>query len=309
MVPLLEIFCVIDDFCKYFEKELYKNALSDQTNHKSRNRSHLMSMSEMMTIVILFHLSHYKTFKDFYRHDICGHYTKDFPKRLSYSRFIQLMPTLFMPLVVFLNGLKGKQTGKYYIDSTKLPACHNLRIYRHKVFKDIAARGKTSTGWFFGFKLHLIINDQAELMQFSLTPGNVDDRNKQVIDKLTEQLQGWLFGDRGYIGKRINHELKDKGLELITRVKSNMKEKIISPIKNYYLNKRNMIETVIDQLKHALTIAHSRHRSSINMQVNVLSGLVAYIFKPKKSGVSFYQHLLQVFNLPTTPNPQLLIQN
>ena len=159
-----------------------------------------------------------------------------------------------MPLVVFLNGLKGTQTGTYYIDFTKLPACHNLRIRRHKVFKGIAARGKTSTWWFFGFKLHLIINDQGELMQFDLTPGNVDDRNKQVIDKLTAQLEGWLFGDRGYIGKKICHALQDKGLELMTRVKSNMKEKILSPIKNYYLNKRNVIETVIDQLKNIMTI-------------------------------------------------------
>ena len=187
-----------------------------------------------------------------------------------------------MPLTMILLGLTGLKTGKYYVDSTKLPVCHNLRIARNKVFKNCAKRGKTSTGWFFGFKLHLIINDQGELMSFALTSGNVDDRTPVL--EMVKKLQGWLFGDRGYISGKLFEQLNKMGVELITRVKKNMKEKFIDPIKQQFLNQRGIIETIIDQLKNILHIDHTRHRSAINMQVNVLSGLLAYIFKPKKVG-------------------------
>ena len=142
------------------------------------------------------------------------------------------MPTTFMPFLVFISALSGEKTGRYYIDSTKLPVCHNLRIYRHKVFKDTAKRGKTSTGWFFGFKLHLIFNDKGELIDFCLTSGNVDDR--AVVEEMIKNLKGWLFGDRGYISQKLNESLINKDVELITKVKKNMKEKIIEPIKKYY---------------------------------------------------------------------------
>lgn len=286
MVPVTEIYCFIDDFCKYFEHEEAKKSLFDKN---SRNRECSMSLSEMMTIVILFHMSGYKTFKDFYINHILFQLKKEFPKPLSYNRFIQLMHRLFTPMIVLIYQLQGKHTGKYYVDSTKVPVCHNLRIKSHKVFKDSAARGKTSTGWFFGFKLHLIINDQGEIMSFTLTSGNVDDR--AVLESLTQRLQGWLFGDRGYIGKKITDTLAQKGVELITKTKANMKQKILDPVKDYFLNKRGVIESVIDQLKNIMTIDHSRHRSPINMQINLLAGLVAYIFKPKKPSVAFNRHI------------------
>lgn len=285
MIPLEEIFCVIDDFCKHFEQEQSKYALPNPK--QKRKRSFQMNLSEVMTILTMFHFSHYRTFKDFYCNCILMHHKSEFPKAVSYNRFIELMPMTFMPFLVFINALTGEKTGRYYIDATKLPVCHNLRIYRHKVFKDVAKRGKTSTGWFFGFKLHLIFNDQGELMNFRLTTGNIDDR--VVVEEMVENLRGWLFGDRGYISSKLNKILKNKDVELITKVKKNMKEKIIEPIKKYYLDKRGMIETIIDQLKNLLHIDHSRHRSIMNFQINVLGGLLAYIFKPRKVNVPFHK--------------------
>ena len=192
MIPLIEIFCLIDDFCKHFENYISSKGLNDPTAR--RQRAYAMTLSEVMTIVVMFHLSHYRTFKDFYLHCLCQEYRWAFPKAVSYTRFLELQEKALMPLMVLLTGLSGRQTGRYYVDSTKLPACHNLRIGRHQVMKDIAARGKTSTGWFYGVKLHLILNDQGELMTFKLTPGNVDDR--QPLTSLAKGLQGWLFGDK-----------------------------------------------------------------------------------------------------------------
>ena len=283
MIPLTEIFCLIDDFCKHFDQAQSKYILPNP--NRKRNKCCTIGLSELMTIIVMFHLSHYRTFKDFYLCCLCQNYRKEFPKLVSYNRFVELMPMTFMPMVLLLKGLSGQQTGKYYIDSTKLPVCHNLRIYRHKVFKDVAKRGKTSTGWFFGLKLHLVINNQGEIMNFSLTPGNVDDRG--VVEHLVGKLQGWLFGDRGYISKKLVETLAEQGLELITKVKNNMKEIILDPIKKQFLNYRGIIETVNDQLKNLFYIDHTRHRSVMNFQVNVLAGLLAYVFKPNKISVPF----------------------
>jgi len=278
MLPLVEIFCLIDDFCKHFQEQSVKIFLP--CAKRKRNRKCALQLSGIITIFVMFHLSHYRTFKDFYINCMLVYHKKDFPKLVSYNRFVELIPHAIMPLIMILLGLSGTQTGKYYIDSTKLPVCHNLRINRNKVFKNCAKRGKTSTGWFFGFKLHLVINERGELMSFLLTSGNTDDRTP--VEILMQKLQGWLFGDRGYISHQLVDRLMKMGVELVTRVKKNMKEKFIDPIKQQFLNQRGIIETIIDQLKNILHIDHSHHRSVINMQFNVLSGLLAYVFKPKK---------------------------
>lgn len=285
MIPLTEIFCLVDDFCKHFD-EAQKGLLLPCKNRKRKSHCR-MSLSEIITILIMFHFSHYKCFKDFYLNCILQHYRQEFPKALSYNRFIELEPQAFMPMVLLLRSLSGEETGLYYVDSTKLPVCHNLRIKRNKVFKDCAKRGKTSTGWFFGFKLHLVFNHKGELMNFNLTSGNVDDR--VPVATMMGKLKGWLFGDRGYIGKEFAEKLSKKGVEVITKVKKNMKEKVLEPAKKYLLGKRGVIETIIDQLKNIMTIDHTRHRSVMNFQVNVLGGLLAYVFKPKKPGVRFHQ--------------------
>lgn len=285
MIPLTEIFCHIDDFCTYFDEQSQSYLLPNP--NRKRNRLCTLSLSEIMTIVVMFQLSHYRTFKDFYLNCILIQYRKEFPNYVSYNRFIELIPLTLMPLVCMLLVLPGKETGKYFIDSTKIPVCHNLRIHNHKVFKEFAARGKTSTGWFFGFKLHLIVNNQGELMSFMLSPGNVDDR--KPVQKMVEKLKGWLMADRGYISKKQEKQLEQQGLELITRVKKNMKQRIIDPAKEYFLDKRGMIETIIDQLKNIFHISHTRHRSVINAQVNSFAALLAYVFKPKKISVKFHE--------------------
>ncbi len=290
MIPLEEIYCLIDDFCKHFEQINGGHFLPNPD--RKRNKECALSMSEIMTIVVMFHLSHYRTFKDFYISCILFQYKNYFPKALSYNRFLEVKKFATMPLIILINELTGEKTDKYYIDSTKLQVCDNLRIKSHKVFKGIAQRGKTSTGWFFGFKLHLIINNKGEIMSIKLTPGNTDDRT--VVRKMTEGLEGVLFGDKGYIGKDLKQDLENKNLELITKGKKNMKEKLLDPIKKLWLNKRGVIESVIGQLKEIVQIQHTRHRSPDNFFINVFAGILAYIFKPKKPTVSFSKSIVGI---------------
>ena len=194
-----------------------------------------------------------------------------------------------MPLSVLANSLTGAQTDRYYIDSTKHEVCDNLRIRSHKVFKGIPKRGKTSTGWFFGFKLHLVINHKGELMSFKLTSGNIDDR--AVVAKICDTLKDWLFGDKGYLSGKLTRILKEQRIDLITKSKKNMKQLIMTKAQKQWLDKRGVIESVIDQLKSLLHIQHTRNRSPSNFLTNLFAGIVAYIFKPKKASVSFANHL------------------
>lgn len=285
MVDLVALYCSVDDFWKAFKKELDKH-LIDSGKQKSGPEPEL-SISEMLTIIIMFHQSNFRTFKYFYLH-VLQYHKNDFPNLISYSRFVYLKKNLFVPLLAYLHYRKGSVTGISFVDSTSIKACHNKRISRNKVFKGLAKRGKTTSGWFYGFKLHLIINDKGEILAFRVTPGNASDIS--VLKKLSKGIFGMLFGDKGYISTEITKELLKNKLKLITSIRSNMKSKPISLNEKILLRKRSLIETVNDQLKNISQIEHSRHRSSCNFFVNLLAGIVAYALQPKKPSLRFVKN-------------------
>ncbi len=193
---LIKIFCDVDEFCKVY-KERY--LLTDDIAKNQLIPKTALSLSEMMTIAIYFHHSGYRCFKWYYLKHVSKALRAYFSKILSYNRFVEIMPSMLAPLILYTIKFKvGKYTGISFIDSTPLKVCHQRRIYAHKVFKGIAERKKSSAGWFYGFKLHLVINDKGELLSFCLTAGNVDDRNPDVIDKLSKELFGKLFADSLY---------------------------------------------------------------------------------------------------------------
>ena len=283
LAPIVEIFCEIDDFCKCFFKNQSNKILPNPT--RTRNRECKMTISEIMTIVVLFHLSHYRTFKDFYNECLLINMSKYFPKFVSYNRFVELQASVIIPLMAYLLARKGEETGLYFVDSTPIKVCNNRRIYGHKVFKGLAERGKHSMGWFFGFKLHLVINHKGELISFCFTKGNVDDR--KVLEKLLKNLHGLVAGDKGYISKEKAEKLDAQGLKLLTRVKKNMKEKVFTLFEKFFLSKRGIVETVIDQLKSICQIEHTRHRSPFNFMSNLLAALAAYVLRPRKPSLKF----------------------
>jgi hypothetical protein len=280
MDSLLELFCDVDDFCQVFSPNWDHHLLS--SGEKQRQRSRSLTTSEIMTILIAFHQSHYRDFKAYYCEQVLKSWRTEFPGLVSYTRFVEYTPSVLVPLIVYLyTCCLGRCSGVSFIDSTSLDVCLNQRIHSHKVFAGLAERGKTSTGWFYGFKLHLVVNDCGELLSFCITPGNVDDR--KPVPRLAKNLFGKLFGDKGYLSQSLAQTLRQMfDLQLITKLRKNMKNQLMLWTDRMLLRKRAIIETVIDQLKNISQIEHSRHRSISNFFVNVLCGLIAYCRRPTK---------------------------
>ena len=277
-----EIFCMADDFCKFFDSMMAKYTIPTPKKHKY-HRSGTLSKAEVMVIMILFHGSGYRCLKHFYLEHVTKHLRHLFPQLVSYNRFVELEKEVAIPLALFIKKvLLGKCTGISFVDSTPLRVCRNQRIHIHRTFRGIAQRGKCSMGWFFGFKLHLICNEMGELLNFVITPGDIDDRQPREHKAFGEFLYGKLVGDKGYIGKELFQRLFVDGIQLITKLKSNMKGAIMSMSDRLLTRKRAIIETVNDELKNIAQVEHSRHRSFCNFVVNLLGALAAYCFFPKK---------------------------
>jgi len=289
MDSLLELFCDVDDFCEVFLPIWEKQLISSGQKQRQRDRS--LTISEIMTILIAFHQSHYRDFKAYYLEQVMKYWRTEFPGLVSYNRFVEYIPSALVPLILYLRTCcLGQCSGISFIDSTPLDVCLNQRIHSHKVFAGLAERGKTSTGWFFGFKLHLVVNDQGEILQLCITPGNVDDR--KPVPHLVNKLFGKLFGDKGYISQKLAQDLYQMfDLQLITKLRSNMKNQLMLWTDRMLLRKRAIIETIIDQLKNISQIEHSRHRSVSNFFVNVLCGLIAYCRRPSKPSLGLTDHL------------------
>lgn len=286
-MSLVETFSDVDDFCLLFEPHWERFQL--KSGLRQRKRRGNLSLSEIMTIMIHFHQSGYRAFKWYYLKHVIKYLSEEFPDLVSYSRFTRLMARAFIPLVFYLISKKGGCTGISFVDSTPIRVCKNKRIKAHKVFKGLAAHGKGTMGWFYGFKLHLVVNEHGEILSFQLTPGNVDDR--KPLSFLFEGLFGKVFADKGYISKDLFAEFFQEGIQLITGIRKNMKNRLMPLMDKLLLRKRSIIETINDQLKNISQIEHSRHRSFTNFLVNLIAGLVAYALQPKKPSLNM-QYML-----------------
>lgn len=283
---ITEIFCSIDDFCLVFEPALRKRELS--SGKQTRNRKFVMSKSEIITITVLFHLSGFRTFKHFYLFYVQKHLGQEFPNTVSYNRFVELMQSNILPLTLYMKTCcLGTCTGISFIDSTPIRACKNKRIKQNKVFKGIATTGKSTMGWFYGFKLHIIINDKGELLDFIITQANVDDRTPLKQDNILKRIFGSLYADKGYVSKELMALLFQQGLHLVTGIRNNMKNVMMSMRDKILLRKRSVIETINDQLKNIAQAEHSRHRSFANFITNLIASLIAYSFQEKKPSIKF----------------------
>jgi hypothetical protein len=275
---IISTYVLVDDF--------YLALLIAQPNlpsHKpQRGFACGLNHSEIMTILLCFQMSHFRNFKQFYLH-FRAQYKYLFPRIVSYSRFVTIMKDVSVLMFVFVNVLCKACTGLSFIDSTPVAVCKNIRINRNKVFRGLAKRGKSSTGWFFGFKLHIVISGSGELLSFTFTAGNTNDR--QPVPNLCKKLFGKLFGDKGYLSKKLFEDLFATGVQLITNIKSNMKNKLIPIFDKLVLRKRFIIETIFDLLKNEFHLEHSRHRSHKNFIVNILGVLAAYCLRPEKPAI------------------------
>ena len=280
---ITEIFCIVDEFCKEYDQLVDKHLLGNPSK-----RPPTMSKSEVITITILFQLSGFRTFKHFYIFYLQKHMQDDFPNTVSYNRFTELMQQNLMPMTLFLKTCcLGNCTGISFIDSTPVRVCKPKRIKNNKVFKGIATTGKSTMGWFHGFKLHIVINDKGEILNFTITQANVDDRTPLKKKSFLDKIYGKLYADKGYIGKDLMQLLFTDGLHLITHIKNNMKNSLMTMSDKILLRKRSVIETVNDELKNICQIEHSRHRCFTNFLSNIVAGLIAYSFLPKKPSIKY----------------------
>ena len=270
----------------YFEYEFKKQALPANSTVKKRNRKATLTDSEIITILIIFHGGQFRNFKHFYLGYVCVHLRDCCPNVISYNRFIELSHRSAVPFLLFLHYCcRGECTGISFIDSTALRVCHNKRIKHNKIFKGMTKVGKSTVGWFFGFKLHLIINDNGEILSFYLSPGNTSDSNAKNIIRMTKEIFGKIFGDKGYISKALSDLLFGDRVQLITAVRRNMKQKALSNEEKLLLRKQSVIETFNDELKNICQAEHSRHRSIAGFILNIMSAIAAYSLFQKKTSI------------------------
>ena len=285
---LTKIFCEIDDFMQEFEEEYRKRLLSNKEKRVKYNSR--LTLSEVMSILVYYHSYGNRTFKDFYLKTVCRDLKSCFPNLVSYNRFIELISTALIPLVAFLKLKRMVKSDTItFIDSTKIRVCHNKRIKRNRTFEGIAEMGKSTMGWFYGFKLHIAITETGELCGAKLSKGNVDDRDEDVLDEVLKNVSGKLYADKGYISKKLFETLFEKGITLVTSIKKNMKNRLMPLLDKLLLRKRSVIETVNDQLKNMCDVEHTRHRSPINFMVNMVAGLIRYTYFKKKPSINFSQ--------------------
>lgn len=284
---IIEIFCTIDDFMKEYDAVLENSGIPAPQSVRLRRRKFKMSDSEVMTIMILFHLKSYRNLKHFYITHVCRHMADYFPEAVSYNRFVELQKRVIQPLAVYLKlrGLGGC-TGISFIDSTSLKVCNIKREKQHRVFKGIAEKSFGTMGWFYGFKLHLVTNELGEIVDFLITKANVDDRQPLKDRSFHERVFGKIFGDKGYLSTELFEKLFVDGIHLVTKVRKNMKQKKMDFMDRVMLRKRAVIESVNDVLKNICQIEHSRHRSFDNFIGNLIAGLTAYSFLDSKPSIN-----------------------
>lgn len=273
---MIELFIEIDDLLKAYATYESKTATSLFESIKSKRKPSLNG-SEVATIIVCYHLSGYRNFEYYYKQVILDKYKSYFPTSLSYSRFVSLIPRA-LPVIALWSlhsCAKSLNTGYYFIDSKKLQVCHLRREKSHKVFKDYARKGKTSTGWFYGLKVHLVINHLGQIVSFVFTPGNVADNNQKLLQQLVDNLKGYLVGDKGYYTK-LFQIFYENGLHLILKPKKKMKALPVEQKLVFLSKKRAVIESVNDILMTVCDIEHTRHRSPINGICQMVASIIAY---------------------------------
>lgn len=281
---IVSLFCNVYDFFKDYEKYKASQQLPADRPPETRGRPRTLHDSEVMTILILFHQSGYQTFKVFYEKHVRCHLRSEFPNLVCYNRFVERQQEVLEPLSIFLHTRFGLCDGISFVDSTPVPVCHNRRIPTHKVFAEQASLSKNSVGWFYGFKSHLCINISGELLGVAFTPATTDDR--KVVPMFATHLFGKLYADKGYISQTLREDLRTQGVDLIYKVRKNMKQEPLSDLDALLLKKRMLIESVIKEIKTQTQLQHTRHRSFINFQVNMVAALIAYTYLEKKPSLN-----------------------
>ena len=263
---LILLFCLVDDFLKQLSN------FRIRIEGKKKGRRVTLSLSEIITLGIFRIIVNIGNVKDYHKF-LLSHYYSYF-KIPAYANFNnslnRAMPYVIMLLHVFTQMVKKKKSNLHFIDSTALPVCKNKRISSHKVAKGLAELGKTTIGWFYGFKLHIICNTFGELESITVTPGNVYDGH--TVSKLAKDIFGQIIADAGYLGAKSTDKYK-----LMIAVRKNMK-KLMTFMQHTTLKGRQLVESVFSVIKERLNIVTSLARSIDGLFSRYAFCLLAYFF-------------------------------
>lgn len=276
MKNIVEVYCFIDNFVKMIESKKAKSLVG---------RKSMLTKTDYITLAIFKQDHGIKTTKQLYEF-VRDYMQKDFLPLPSYQQFNHGIKSTFRYFVIIawiLTKMTRKKGARYHIvDSSPLPVCNNQYRFIAKLFKGFARSGKNLNGWFWGFKLHLIINHNMEIEAIRISGGSTSDIDA-LNDDFIEGIKGWLIGDKGYIGQSKARQLAKKGLKLVTRSRKNMKKVPALPIHNYLLSKRQAIESTFSYLKHRLSVLNSYARSVEGFFVNVFSAIITYTLNITKT--------------------------
>ena len=284
MIDLTELYVEIDDFCRKFSESL-NNKLLGEKSKKINIDTCGLNLSEVLTILVFYHYSRFDCLKHYYLIKVSRELKQYFPKLPSYNRFNERIQDVALLGALFLQYKQVSFSGVGYIDSTPMEVCTKKRTSSHKVFKFVAALGKSSKGWFYGFKLHVICDFMGNIVRCRITAGNQNDL--KVAVSMLKDFKGKIYGDKGYIGKKEFMQLLDNGLIMVTGIKKNMKNRLLEMWDKILLRKRSLIESIFNVMKNTLHLEHSRHRSIINAGVYMITTLIAYCLKPNKPKIKF----------------------
>lgn len=290
MLDPVELYVEIDDFSRKIYSELNQRGIGNGKRFEIYTPG--LNLAEILTILILYHFSNHKCFKHYYLAKVYHNYKKYFPLLPSYNRFVERISEVSFLTALFLQYRLNKFPGNGFIDSTPLAVCTNKRTNSHQVFKCIASIGKSSKGWYYGLKLHVICDFYGNIVKCLVTTASEHDL--KIAKELLDGMNGKIFADKGYIGKKEFIELLEQGLILVTSVRKNMKNRLLTLWDRILLKKRSLIESIFNIMKNVFEIEHSRHRSINNASVHILTVLVAYCLKPNKPQVRFTNSELQL---------------
>jgi hypothetical protein len=296
MIDLTQLYVEIDDFCRFICNDLNHHLLG--TKYKLNVDTPGLSLSEILTILVYYHFSRFDCIKHYYLIKVQRELKKDFPRLPSYNRFVERIKEVAWLAAIYLQYKQVQFNGNGYIDSTPLEVCSKKRTNSHKVFKFVARLGKTSKGWFYGLKLHVVCDFMGNIVKCRITPGSANDLKTAM--NMVKDFKGKIFGDKGYIGKEEFLKLLEQGLIMVTGIRKNMKNRLLEIWDKILLKKRSLIESIFNIMKNTLHLEHSRHRSVINAGVYFITTLIAYCWKPNKPKIKFNNQetqLLQAIGL------------
>lgn len=277
---LLLIFCFVDDFIKGILENI-KFALTRPNHNAPPTKKHNLSIAEIVTLCIFRFFTGIRNWKDFYRH-VKSYHAKDFPNLPNYQNFICAANNLsgFAAILtqgfmqIFKNGTSVEDLK--FVDSTRLRVCDIKRELSHKVAKNIATKSKSTMGWFYGFRLHIISNELLQILSFKIATATVDER--VALEMMWKDIFGIIIADAGYIGKEWKDKAQEIGKNLFAAVRANMK-KIMTEAQHHLFDLRQKVEVVFSVLKLRFGLETSLPRSELGYLAHYLWCITAYQLK------------------------------